>query len=87
MLPSTEVWTKTLTLQLELATTVWSQEWVKKGGRIRIYSKLSLPGGILLGSRFSKTKGAIIEAEQSKQIWSTDSYDKSLKLTPKRLTW
>lgn len=84
ILPSTKIWGDILAPQLDLATSLWSQEWVKKGGRIRLYSKLSLPGGVLIGNRFPRTKGAIVEVEHYKQIWSSDKIDKEYKIVPKR---
>jgi hypothetical protein len=48
-------------------------------GLLRIYSKLCLPGGVLLGSRFPNTSGAVLEVYQEShqedckttEIWSS----------------
>jgi len=85
VLPELDKWTNELIPQLQFATTTWSQDWVKKGGRIRVYSKLCLPGGLLIGNRFSRTKGAIIEVEHYNQVWSSEKADKNFKAIPKRI--
>ncbi|MEH7148381.1 alpha/beta fold hydrolase [Priestia megaterium] len=85
VLPQLDTWTEEIIPQLQFATTTWSQDWVKKGGRVRIYSKLCLPGGLLVGNRFSRTKGAIIEVEHYKQIWSSEKADTDFKAISKRI--
>ena len=84
VLPTLETWDEKLAPQLQLATSTWSQDWVNKGGHVRLYSKLCLPGGLLIGNRFSRTKGAIIEVDHYRQIWSSEKGDPTFKSVPKR---
>ncbi|WP_336883730.1 alpha/beta fold hydrolase [Priestia koreensis] len=84
VLPKLDEWSTKLSPQLKLATETWSQNWVKKGGRVRIYAKLCLPGGLLIGNRFSRTKGAIVEVEHYNQMWSSEKVDNTFKAITKR---
>ncbi len=84
ILPNSKIWEEKFASDLDFATNTWSQDWVKKGGRVRVYSKLCLPGGILIGSRFSRTKGAIIEVDHYKEIWSSEKADPNFKAVGKK---
>jgi len=63
--------------QLEAAANNWAQKRVDAQGTIRVYAKLCLSGGILVGSRFSRTRGAIVEVLQKDQLWSSAKHDAS----------
>lgn len=84
ILPTLDDWNNILSPQLKLATDTWSQDWSEKGGRVRLYSKLCLPGGLLIGNRFSRTKGAVIEVDHYRKIWSSENSDPSFKTIPNR---
>ncbi|MEM5604245.1 SAVED domain-containing protein [Bacillus cereus] len=84
ILPGPDMWQQSIATDLEFATKTWSQEWARKGGRIKIYSKLCLPGGVLIGNRFSRTKGAVIEVNHYKQLWSSEKADSSFKVVGKK---
>lgn len=84
VLPTLDTWNEKLVPQLQLASSTWSQDWVKKGGRLRLYAKLCLPGGVLIGNRFSRTKGAVIEVDHYRQIWSSEKTDTTFKTVFKR---
>lgn len=82
-LPSEANWI-TMAKALEEAADYWAQSRVVTNGYIRIYAKLCLAGGVLIGSRFSRTRGAVIEVAQGEQIWSSLRHDLAYEVTKKR---
>ncbi|MDR0267956.1 alpha/beta fold hydrolase [Paenibacillus sp.] len=84
-LPSKLEWSE-MGKELGEAANYWSQNQFPVKGCVRIYATLCLPGGILIGSRFSQTRGAVIEVAQGGQIWSSLRRDPSYKVNMKRTT-
>ncbi|WP_179031098.1 alpha/beta fold hydrolase [Paenibacillus kribbensis] len=84
-LPSTLEWS-VMGKSLGEAADYWSQNRVTMRGCVRVYASLCLPGGILIGSRFSQARGAVIEVAQRGQIWSSLRHDPSFKVNIKRTT-
>ncbi|UHA74667.1 alpha/beta fold hydrolase [Paenibacillus sp. 481] len=80
-LPSRENWSA-MTTALESAADHWAQNRAATQGYIRIYTKICLSGGVLIGSRFSRVRGAIIEIEQGEYIWSSLKSDPSFIVSP-----
>jgi pimeloyl-ACP methyl ester carboxylesterase len=69
MLPNLDTWRKDITPQLDWVVNGWAENWMHKSRKIRIYAKCCLSLGLLIGNRFSKPKGAILEVEHYGQIW------------------
>jgi pimeloyl-ACP methyl ester carboxylesterase len=81
-LPSTSEWS-IMGKALGEAADIWSQNRAMKRC-VRVYASLSLPGGILIGSRFSQARGAVIEVAQGEGIWSSLRCDPSFEVNIKR---
>ncbi len=84
-LPSPANWNE-MDQQLKLAADYWAQNGAASYSCLKFYARLSLPGGVLIGQRFARTKGAVIEVVQGKQIWTSAKRDRSYVVTPKRST-
>ncbi|WP_159884045.1 alpha/beta fold hydrolase [Paenibacillus puerhi] len=69
-LPSDSDWMH-LSASLDQVSTEWAGSWTHHGGRLRLHARLSLPGGIMVGSRFCHTRGAVLEVQQDKELWSS----------------
>ncbi|WP_017690276.1 alpha/beta fold hydrolase [Paenibacillus sp. PAMC 26794] len=78
-LPSSEEW-GVMSKELNEAAKYWSQKKVTAESSIRVYAKLNLPGGVLIGNRFSRTRGVHIEVAQYEQIWSSTELDSNFKV-------
>ncbi len=81
-LPDTKIWENDLIPSIKPAIDLWNDKWAQKGGKIRIYGKFCLTGGILIGRRFSRTKGVKLEVEHYGELWNADQYDPSFKAIP-----
>ncbi|CAN7246911.1 alpha/beta fold hydrolase [Paenibacillus sp. LjRoot56] len=81
-LPSTSEWS-IMAKALGEAADIWSQNRAMKRC-VRVYASLSLPGGILIGSRFSQARGAVLEVAQGEGIWSSLRRDPSFEVNVKR---
>ncbi|MCM2532497.1 hypothetical protein NDK43_09005 [Neobacillus pocheonensis] len=54
----------------------------QKGGKVRIYGKFCITGGLLVGNRFSRTKGGKLEVEHYGALWKADLLDPLFKANP-----
>lgn len=81
-LPDTNAWDKDLVPSMKPAIDLWSEKWAQKGGKIRIYGKFCLTGGLLVGSRFSRTKGVKLEVDHYNELWVVDKSDQLYKAIP-----
>lgn len=70
-LPTEHEWLK-ISNDVHQISTEWTTYWSKYSKLIRIYAKLSLPGGVFLGNRFSRTRNVVLEVMQGGQFWSSD---------------
>lgn len=82
-LPSASEWT-IMERQLGEAAAYWAQNRATLQGCVRVHASLCLPGGILIGSRFSQARGAVIEVAQREQLWSSLRRDPSYTVNHKR---
>jgi pimeloyl-ACP methyl ester carboxylesterase len=81
-LPETKAWNNDLIPSIKPALDLWNEKWAQKGGRIRIYGKFCLTGGLLVGSRFSRTKGVKLEVEHYGEVWKAETHDPLFKANP-----
>jgi pimeloyl-ACP methyl ester carboxylesterase len=81
-LPDTKTWNSELIPSIKPAMDLWSEKWVQKGGRIQIAGKFCLTGGLLIGSRFSRTKGVKLEVEHYGEMWKAETPDPLFKANP-----
>lgn len=81
-LPDTKTWNSELIPSIKTALDLWSEKWVQKGGEIRIVGKFCLTGGLLIGSRFSRTKGVKLEVEHYGEMWKAETLDPLFKANP-----
>lgn len=81
-LPNTKAWNSDLIPSIKPALDLWNEKWVQKGGKVRIYGKFCLTGGLLVGSRFSRTKGVKLEVDHYNAIWKGDHSDSLFKSNP-----
>lgn len=82
-LPSASEWTM-MERQLGEAAAYWAQNRATMQGCVRVHASLCLPGGILIGSRFSQARGAVVEVVQREQVWSSRRRDPSYTVDHKR---
>lgn len=81
-LPDAKAWDCELIPSIKPALDLWSENWVQKGGKIRIAGKFCLSGGLLIGSRFSRTKGVKLEVEHYGEVWNAETLDPIFKANP-----
>ncbi|MGG6448246.1 alpha/beta fold hydrolase [Pseudobacillus badius] len=81
-LPDIDAWERYLIPTIKPSLDMWNERWAHKGGKIRFYGKFCLTGGLLVGSRFSRTKGVKLEVEHYSAIWKGNDSDPSFKATP-----
>ncbi|MFF2912712.1 alpha/beta fold hydrolase [Paenibacillus sp. NPDC057934] len=81
-LPSVSEWSM-MGRELGEVADYWSQNQNSKKVPVRIYASLCLPGGVIIGSRFSHVRGATIEVIQRGQLWSSLHRDPSFKINNK----
>ena len=81
-LPDANTWDMDLIPSMKPAIDTWSEKWAHKGGKIRIYGKVCLTGSLLIGSRFSRTKGVKLEVDHYDQLWVVDKIDTLYKAIP-----
>lgn len=81
-LPDIKQWENELIPSMKPAIDLWNDKWAQKSGKIRIYGKFCLTGGILLGRRFSRTKGVKLEVEHYGELWNPEQSDPSFKTIP-----
>lgn len=79
VLPTCEAWENELNGDLDYCVNQWEEKWVKKSNRVRVHGKLPLTAGVAIGTRFSKTKGTVLEVEHYGEIWTTERMDASYK--------
>jgi len=72
ILPRQETWRDEIAPSVEFIGKEWSDKWSNQGGIIRLYGKICLTAGLLLGTKLSFTKGVKLEAEHYGQIWAAD---------------
>lgn len=58
--------------ELDEISSEWALHWSGTSKKVRLYANLSLPGGLLLGNRFSRARGVTLEVVQKGEIWSTE---------------
>lgn len=73
--PSPDEW-KRIRNEVSIQATKWIQSINYNQKQIRIYGKISLPLGIMLGHYYAKNRSIIIEIEQNDTIWSTAELDR-----------
>lgn len=81
-LPDSTIWDSHLIPSLKPVTDLWSEKWAHKGGKVRIYGKFCLTGGLLIGRRFSRTMGVNLEVDHYGELWAADQCDSSFKAIP-----
>lgn len=81
-LPDTNTWNSELIPSVKPALDLWSEKWAQKGGKIQIVGNFCLTGGLLIGSRFSRTKGVKLEVEHYDEVWKAESLDPLFKPNP-----
>ncbi|EFM11350.1 hypothetical protein PaecuDRAFT_1796 [Paenibacillus curdlanolyticus YK9] len=80
-LPSSEQWSE-LAGELDQVAAHWSERWAAQSRRLQLYTKISLPGGILLGSRFSRPKNVVIEVDHYDELWSSEHAEPGYAVVP-----
>lgn len=83
-LPSSDDWID-MGKELQEHAQHWSKENTGANRRISIYTKLCLPGGVLVGNVFSRTRNVILEVDHYGQLWTTDSRDRHFTVVPQRM--
>jgi len=83
--PTQELWNNKILPEIDAVAMEWSKHWVKRGGRIRVYAKCCLSGGFILGNRLCLTKGVNLEVDHYGEIWKTNNYDQTFKVTSRRV--
>lgn len=81
-LPESTIWDSELIPSINPAIHLWNEKWAHKGGRLRIHGKFCLTGGLLIGSRFSRTKGVKLEVGHYNELWVVDMSDPLFKPIP-----
>ncbi|AIC93175.1 alpha/beta fold hydrolase [Shouchella lehensis] len=81
LLPDADTWSNKIIPSITPASEYWVSNYSRRGGRIRVQGKFCLTGGLLLGNRFSRTKGVKLEVEHYSEIWDSDASASSLKIS------
>jgi pimeloyl-ACP methyl ester carboxylesterase len=85
LVPNLETWSANLIPHVEMATKEWSEKWVKQGGKVRIFAKCCLTGGLLIGNYFSRTRGVKLEVQHYSEFWNAENVDPLFKTLIKRI--
>ncbi|MFD1885537.1 SAVED domain-containing protein [Paenibacillus wenxiniae] len=78
-MPSPEEW-QTIRNEISTHATKWIQSTDFNQKQVRIYGKMSLSLGLMLGHYYAKNRSIIVEVEQGDMIWSTNEIDPAYKV-------
>jgi len=83
-LPNSDGWKQKIIPAIESANKHWNAQNCSYANRIRLYGKLPLSAGILVGNRFSRTKGILLDVSHYGEIWRSDQIAEDFNLSTTR---